>query len=256
MTVVDPLASSLARALPDLPEWVETRGMLLSGWARIAGGTTVREGFVVAVLEGALSSISIVGCPEAEVIRATTEAAGVTIMTPVICQREDAEYVASSLPGWTVAPAIVHTLGSPPQPSYQDPDVRLLDPAEAASLNHVPDGLRYEITHALELAPVASAFADGRPVAFCYPCWRTETLWDVSIDALEGYRRRGLAERCARFMIDHMRRQGRQAVWGALASNTPSLNLAKRLGFEPVGEVAVASRGPWTFFSRGFDFGP
>ena len=30
--------------------------------------------------------------------------------------------------------------------------------------------------------PMAAAWADGRPVAFCYPVWQTESLWDVSVE--------------------------------------------------------------------------
>ena len=41
------------------------------------------------------------------------------------------------------------------------------------------------------------------------------------------------------FIIDLMRRDGREPVWGALASNHPSLRLGQKLGFKPVGKIVV-----------------
>jgi RimJ/RimL family protein N-acetyltransferase len=69
--------------------------------------------------------------------------------------------------------------------------------------------------------------------------WQTETLWDVSIETLEGYRRKGLAARAARTMIRYMRRRGRAPVWGALEANLASRSLAARLGFVENAGVAV-----------------
>ena len=49
-----------------------------------------------------------------------------------------------------------------------------------------------------------------------------------------------------------MRREGREPVWGALASNTPSLRLAAKLGFVPVDEIVVFSKGAWAYLTGGF----
>lgn len=54
-------------------------------------------------------------------------------------------------------------------------------------------------------------------------------------------------------MIAEMRHAGSEPVWSALASNTASLALAKRLGFMPVDETVVFSRGPWAYLTAGFD---
>jgi GNAT superfamily N-acetyltransferase len=137
--------------------------------------------------------------------------------------------------------------------------------ADAPSLAHLSDDLRHELTDALEghptarfvpgalpprdaidasprLVPIAAAWADGLPVAFCHPVLETETLWDVSVDTAEDYRGRGLAGRAARAMIRHLRHAGKAPVWGALESNLPSLHVARRLGFVPAGRLAVFSR--------------
>ena len=82
--------------------------------------------------------------------------------------------------------------------------------------------------------------------------WTTERFWDVSIDTLEEHRGRSLGARAVSFMIDLMRRQGREPVWGALESNRPSLRLGEKLGFNPVGEIIVFSTGGWVFLSGGF----
>lgn len=251
-------ARNLARALPDTPGWVDTRGMLLSGRAAILGGDTVDAGFVVRVMSGALAVVSVVGYPAHPVIAQAVEDA--TDMTPVITHPDNAVHVGRALTScpasssghqWTSERAVLHRLSAPtPSALTDDVPVRLLRPDDR--LDHLPPGLRFEIGHARETAPVAVALADAKPVSFCYPCWITETLWDVSIDTLEPYRRRGLAARAARFMIAFMREDGREPVWGALASNVASLELARKLGFAPVDEIVVFSRGPWAFFTRGY----
>jgi GNAT superfamily N-acetyltransferase len=119
-------------------------------------------------------------------------------------------------------------------------------------LGHLPPGLRHEITYAREVAPLAAVFIDNLPVSFCYPCWRTESLWDVSIDTLADYRGRGFALHAAQFMISRLAREGLAPVWAAPESNAPSLRLARRLGFDPVDENVVFSRGAWTFLSGGY----
>ena len=91
--------------------------------------------------------------------------------------------------------------------------------------------------------PMAAAWADGRPVAFCYPVWQTERYWDVSVETWGPYQRRGLGARAARAMIAHLRIGGREPVWGALESNTASRRLAAKLAFIEAAGIAVWSRG-------------
>jgi GNAT superfamily N-acetyltransferase len=249
-------AQRLARALPDTPCWVDTRGMLLSGRAEVFAADALDGAFVVRVLSGALAAVSVVGRPPHRAIVGAVE--GTTDMTPVIAQLDNAGYVGDALAtspacssGQTWAPecATLHCLSA----AFTLPDdmpVRLLRSEDP--LDHLPAGLRFEIGHARMIAPVAVAVVDGMPVSFCYPCWTTETLWDVSIDTLDGYRRRGLAARSAQFMIDRMREQGREPVWAAMQSNVASLQLARRLGFTAVDEIVVFSRGSWAYFTRGF----
>ncbi|HSC28969.1 MAG TPA: GNAT family N-acetyltransferase [Vicinamibacterales bacterium] len=242
---------ALAAMLPDLPQWVETRGMLLSGRAQILGFES-REAFVARVLHGALSVVSVVGTPRADAIQEAV--AGCTPMTPVIAQAGNAPHVGAALPQWSGERAIVHAL--PPHavmpPGPADTVIRILSHREIGRLAHVPPGLRHELTHALDLTPVAAVFVEDTPVSFCYPCWRTETLWDVSVDTLEEYRGRRLAAAAFDFMYREMQATGRQPVWGAMESNTASLRLAARIGFVAVTEIVVFSKGHWAFLSAGF----
>jgi GNAT acetyltransferase-like protein len=260
VTVATPsaLCERLAVDLPDQPRWIETRAMLRSGHAQVFGGGSVSGGFAIRLLHGAFSVVSIVGCPSADAIAAALE--GTTAMTPLLAQADNADYVERTLfdqasdggfRGWHRERVIVHTIASfPDPPPIGDTVVRLLtidDP-----LDQVPPGLRFELVHAIEVAPVAAAFVDGVAASFCYPCWRTESWWDVSIDTVAPFRRRGLAEQATRFMIAHEGREGREPVWGALESNGLSLRLAVRLGFAPVDDLYAFSRGPWAFLTNGY----
>lgn len=247
----------LARDLPDAPVWIDTRGMLLGGNATVTGGDTIESGFVVQVYSGALAVVSVVGRPpRAAIAQAVRQA---TDMTPVFAQRDNAGYVGEALASgapagerdpWTPERVIFHRLTSPVATPSGDGQVRLLSREDL--LDHLPPGLRFEIDHARERSPVAVGLADDVPVSFCYACWITEALWDVSIDTLDGHRRGGLAQRAVRFMVARMREERREPVWAALESNAASLALARKLGFGPVDENVVFARGPWAYFTRGY----
>ena len=61
----------------------------------------------------------------------------------------------------------------------------------------------------------------------------------VSIETLEGFRRRGRGAAAFLRLAQEMRLSGLEPVWGAVEDNTASVALAKRLGFVPVGEGAI-----------------
>lgn len=244
-----PVALDLAAALPDEPRWLETRAMLASGHATVTGGTTVERGFVVRVAHGAVSAVAVVGQPSPKSI--IEAVADTTELTPVLAQPADAPHVEQALGGsWTRERAILHLRDAGASFAVPAADVRFLSSLD--SLEHLPAGLRHEMTHAQTFAPVAAVFVGGRPVSFCYPVWTTEGLWDVSIDTLEAHRGRSLGAAAVVFMTEMMRRRGRDPVWGALESNQPSLRLGAKLGFKPMGEIVVFSRGGWVFLSGGF----
>src|SRR5687768_14298468 len=110
---MDDLAGELANRLPDVPRWLEVRGMLLSGRAEITGGGSVETGFVARLLHDALAVVAVVGQPPADAIVRSTE--GVTAITPVLAQTDNAGHVGRALarcagPVWTGERAILHQL--------------------------------------------------------------------------------------------------------------------------------------------------
>ena len=247
--------------VPDDPWRVDTRGMLLSGRAEVAcapAPESAADGFVVSMPDAAL--VSIVGHPPRPLIRHIVEE--LEGDPNVLCQPAEIPYVASALPGWRRTGAILHTLGARPDWSDDpEPDARIFHAADAPSLAHVPPPLRRELIDALrgrptsrfvpgalpyrdappllEGMPIAASWQNGMPVSFCYPVLRTETWWDISIETLPNYRRRGHAARAVRTMTRHMWRTGRSPVWGASYDNLASLALAENLGFEEVGRLCV-----------------
>ena len=251
-----PLATDRSRAaLPDEPRWLETRAMLASGHAVITGGETVETGFVVRVAHGAVSAVAVVGRPPASAIAEAVS--GATELTPVIAQTSDADHVAAAL-GSADRPHVDQRTGHPAPSSGA---AAALASRRLATFGSLPGRIRWNTCRSAcgtrsptrRTSPRSlRCIVGGRPVSFCYPVWRTERFWDVSIDTLEEHRGRSLAVQAVSFMIDLMRREGREPVWGALASNRPSLRLGEKLGFKPVGEIVVFSTGGWVFLSGGF----
>ena len=257
----DTLVGRALIRVPDRPHWVDTRGMLLSGRAMVrarAGSDPSHDPFIAVVPDAALASV--VGEPFGEDIRAAVHSLSGDVN--VLAQVEHASAVARALPDWTERSAIIHTLPRPmPWESEADPQARIFTRQNAPRFDHAPEVLRRELLDALdgrttsrfvhgELpdipaatrgggVPMAAVWADGRPVAFCYPVWQTETWWDVSIETLESHRGKGLGGRAARTLIRFMRQTGRAPVWGALDTNAASRALAARLGFREAARIAV-----------------
>jgi GNAT superfamily N-acetyltransferase len=232
-TLVKVDLQNLARSLPDIPRWVETRGLLLGGRCTIAVSP---EGFVVKALDSPL--VCCVGRPDPDDIRKAV--ADPCPDLRVLVPPEEAEPVDRALAEWSRASATIHLLqtGTWPEP---DPavDVRLLE--DELLLGLLPDGLREELSSTRPPATMAVAFSDGLPASICYSCWETETLWDISIDTVPEFRRRGLAEACTAFLIGTMRERGKEPVWGAEDANLPSLRLAAKMGFVPVDRLILFS---------------
>jgi GNAT superfamily N-acetyltransferase len=260
-TAADNLRAFALTRVPDEPRWIDTRGMLLSGRASVVAPSAApgtMPGAIVVVADSALASI--IDRPEPHAIGNVV--ASLPGDVNVLAQMENADYVSRALPTWKRHRAIIHVLrGAPAWQPTSDLNTRVFTRASAPRFDHVPASLSRELLDALNgrtisrfvpgvvppvaartshvTVPMAAAWADGRPVSFCYPVWQTETLWDVSIETLEPYRGHGLGASAARTLIRHMRRTGRAPVWGALDTNTASRALAARLGFVETAGIAV-----------------
>lgn len=232
----------LARTLPDTAGWVDIRGLLLSGACTLIDGGA---GWLVRSTRS--PRIGAVGRPSPDAVRRAVEGGGSDLH--LLARPEDAPGLAPALPGWTLTHAALHRL----RPGSDRTDradlagptdgVRLLGSGDRALARHLPADLRPEIEDALAYAPTAAVLVedDGEPriAAVCYATHVTESLWDVSIDTVEPYRRRGLAVRAVTFLTRHLRERGKEPVWGAQEDNEPSLRLAGKLGYEPVDRLAV-----------------
>lgn len=235
----DTLFQRLALALPDIPKWVETRSMLLSGACEILG---FREGNGVDLVarDPATHLISVVGWPGREAILEAVSRNGGD-RGVVIAQFDYQGPAVAALPRWRKGYATVHMLGDTPEfPAVPAGTVRLLTSGEVAALSELSDELRSAFEIVVRRGqPLAATIVEGAPVSFCYAGSVTESLWDISIDTLDAYRRRGFAAMCAAYMLRHMRKQGKEPVWGAMETNQASLRLAAKLGFVPVDRVVV-----------------
>lgn len=231
---------SLAQ-VPDDDLHVDLRGMLLSGRCRLHGDAA--GSFVVC---SDVYPFGVAwGSPPAEVVRAATAAAGWQAAEEwhLMADGDAAEAVAAALPGWKSRGVLLHRW--PHRRAWplasDGAEVRLAPLGwrrAAFAVDHLPGALRRELSHDwVATRPLAAAFVDGRMVSWCYAALDTETRWDVSVDTLAPFRRRRLAFACFATLAADMERRGKRPVWGAVEENAASLELAARLGFEPVGRL-------------------
>ncbi|HKQ76580.1 MAG TPA: GNAT family N-acetyltransferase [Blastocatellia bacterium] len=227
----------LLSAVPDLPQWVELRAMLLSGRCEIyALEDSERLSFVARHAE--MELVSVYGRPAPDVIRQ------VISLPPspeaLLCLPDDRNHVAEALPEWRSELATIYRLpNSESLPEVPTGAVRLLSASELEAMDHAPAELKEELIDATNFSPVAATYVEQLPVSFCYGGSQTESLWDISIDTLAEYRNRGYAGLCVAFLIEYFRRRGLAPVWGALESNIPSMRLADKLGFTAVEKLVV-----------------
>lgn len=229
----------LAGSLPDVPRWLEVRSMLISGHCEVLGleERETQPNFVARELEeGEDRMVYVVGRPSPGAIREAARrnrGGGMVMAAP-----EDASNIEGALPGWTATRATLHLLGDAPHlPSLAEGEVEPLGASDlrASWVEGIPEDLRSFLEGVIvgAKAPASAAWVGWRPVSFCVASDQTEGLWDISIDTLSGHRRRGHAARCVSWMVEEMRRWGKEPVWAAEETNVPSMRLAARLGFVP-----------------------
>jgi hypothetical protein len=208
--------------VPDAPAWVEARAMSLDddAWAVPDGNGWVlgsdHARLLVAVgAAAARPAIEMLGARH-----------GWTLLAAI--ERDDLVAAARAV-GRTAARAVVHTL---PEPDDL-PDVSgatLLDRDD--DLSHLGPTLAEELSSAMVRGrQIWCARVDDVPASFAFAPWKSERYFDVAVDTAPGYRQLGLATIVAAAMIRGEYAHGREAVWGADEDNTPSIRLARRLGF-------------------------
>lgn len=234
--------------LPDSAQWVEARGMLISG-----------RGFVLdfqqepeprgAIFQEDIGLAVVIGIPDEELIFQISE-----IADELICPLGSEKAIAHVLPHWSREFGSFMQLAEPidlndwarnnlVDKKMEPLGFRQLDSKDLAKIKNVPGSLLEEFEQ--ELAVGTEIFCltvEGNPVSFCFAAAKSESLWDISIDTLESYRRQGHAENCVRLTISQMLEKGFSPVWGVVDSNTASKRLAEKLGFEESMRLAVFTR--------------
>lgn len=220
--------AALLSNIPDTPRHVEARSCLIAGTANLLYWH--EQPLSYALVNRNTGTLFVHGAPEAGVIGQW--AADAKPETELVGDEAYADALKALLAGWDYYPATLFRLAGPVA-TPEEGETAWLSLNDIRSVK-IPAVLREEILVGAVMGHVACSLEKGRPVSFCYAGAVTETLFDIAIDTLSGYRRKGHARRAAALMISAMAERGLSPVWGAVAENTASIKVAKALGFEPV----------------------
>lgn len=232
-----PLRDQLLRAVPDRPESVEIRGLLLEP------STDVRGDAAGAVLFSAeFSLIALLGEPRDALILDSLRDAG------------DGALGGEGADGWAIIaqrPLVHPALEWTRATIMALRDTALLDRAVDAAracvapltpdeLARVPTAYLAELSAAHAIGTVMCARVDDQLASFAYVGFRSESYFDLSVDTIERMRGRGLAQlTAAALIVDEQNTRGGMPVWSVIESNAPSMGAGRKLGFAEVGEVWV-----------------
>ena len=123
-------------------------------------------------------------------------------------------------PDWTCDGIRVDALGHLRRTRPAAVRVNWLRTGEIATLDSAGSLLRQTLIEASREVPIAAARVESRPVSFCFASSQTETLWNVSIETPEPFRRKRFGAACASWLIEHYLACGKRPVWCA-GSQTP-----------------------------------
>jgi RimJ/RimL family protein N-acetyltransferase len=235
-----PLPISLAKSLPDIPSLVEVRSYLLSNECEILGYKDRPDcSFILRIVEEEL--IYIVGRPDLQEIKNTIS--DFKERGTIIAPQVTFNWLAPLLTAWKTERIFVYALNETHHlPQTEQINIHFLDSKDLTN-SDIDFELLEELKSALNYTDVAAVYVDDKPVSFCYASSQTETLWDVGIDTLPEYQRKGYARLCFSFMARHMKKRGKTTtVWQALESNPASWLMASKLNFTKVGELAYFAK--------------
>jgi GNAT superfamily N-acetyltransferase len=239
----------LATLLPDEPEWLPLRALLLSGRCRVFTEEAPENGFLVRSTDYPLVASAF--SPSLSLFQWTLAMRGPAAPPlELLVPAGSAPWWRRRLSRWRELE--VRLLAGPGAPGWEGEAVAPQDgpgpvewwgdgPGEVRPApGEVPGELRSEVTLALaHRQPLAVARVDGRPASFCHAPFETESLFDVAVYTLDPYRRRGLARVVFGAMAALQAEAGRRPVWSAYAANDASLALASTLGFADAGVLAA-----------------
>ncbi len=237
----------LLDTIPDTPGNVDFRGLLLRDDSWILPGAHGASGWVYG------SDPVEVACVWGDVTDAQVREALTPRPTMGLIVPEDAPEFPY-LTGRRQGSCVLHRLApdrSVPESYDLPPDVDIViwDRVPDGALEHAPAYMQTEMKGAAVRCGLSVVRVDGLPVSFCYGHHESETWWDVSVDTIEGHRRRGLSRLSFFHRAGIYAKAGKQPAWGAMTDNEASNAMAQSLGFVPAGVVRyyfseAASSGP------------
>ena len=247
------LRDQLLALLADGPGTVQMRALLELGETQLFG--TV-EGAAFAHAEAGLGVL--VGKPSEKTLRELTLCG----LPPELIAREPVEvagYAWEAVALSTDGARTVHpersrgmdfrSIGARPSTPLGLNGGSLPVPANALGLNgparrlspaqwpRVPPELSESLAVAMERRAVFFEAVGDQPVAFAFAPLKSERWFDLHVETMPAFRRRGLARSVVRAVIAHERSEGRSPVWAAAASNAAAVGLGRALGFVDCGQM-------------------
>lgn len=232
--------------LPRDPEAVVARALALDDEARLLGGRPEDEGFLL--LHARRGVAHLVGRMEPDALaealdeaRAETERAGAPRRVLYSLGTADD---ASGAEEVGLRPELLHlralrTLDRvPPFVGAAGPPPRRLSPEGVAALEPLPPELQATLEAALERPPpVFGVVLEGRVASFACSFWTGDFWWDMSVDTLPDFRRRGLGTACAVELIRALAPRGLRPVNAPETGSGGAPAFLAYLGFQEAGTL-------------------
>lgn len=223
---------ALADRLPDDPQHLFVQAALRWPGAR-ARGTPAG----LAVGHPGSGVVGVLGHPEREALLAAATDTGQP--WAIVADRADRARLEHLLPQARFLSA-TQWVRPPDRPWPAAPAACAVFTSQIALHPDWPIELRAELTAALTRGcPASAALVDGQAVAVAYAVHLSPAWWDVSVDCLPAFQRRGLASAAFVHLAARLAATGRRPIWGCLDANEASRRMAKKLGFEEVWPVVV-----------------
>ena len=217
--------------IPDLPRWVDARGLLLS-----------RRGFVVDAADGCrvvcgradrlIVPVTFDLTRELDVIATREVTGGATILLQEV-MLPSARWL---LQDWEAAPATVYALQPERARDWRMPQWQTapISPSQLEAARHLPNALRATLLDVQNRSPVWAAMAEGQPLSFAWLTTATEAWFQVWVETVESARGKGLGRAAAMGLIVDRVLRGLRPVVRVPGTDVAGTRLARRLGFEAV----------------------
>lgn len=229
---MDTATARWVRGLPDDPVHLEARG--LAG----RGARVLEDGDAGAVIDARHDLAVLVGPPSSRLAGSLLAASPAELHA----EPRHAEGWCELLGLQRRADAILHSrpaLDASALESLVRHDVAPVQDADDPLLDALPRSLAEELVGIRPFPRAFVALAGGGAAALAYAFVESKSWLDVSIDTLSAFRRSGFGTSAAAALMADGCARGRGAVWGAEPHNAASLALARRLGLERCGGVAI-----------------